>query len=203
MPEVIPSTAAANIEPMVKLVLTVVTGEWTGEQELGLYIVVSNENTEIKLRLPEELSLAEATSPRYWDHLESLLHETGVRASLTEEQGDAVDVVVSLYRFLGKGSPESQRIWPEFWQQVHAIAEVTAVAPQVAPWNLLVNMIPWARRVAKHALPPGMLARWTDPIESGEFDDDEDQGNPSNEDEDEDEGVGAVHAVGDERAADA
>ena len=48
-----------------------------------------------------------------------------------------------------------------------------------------------------------MLARWTDPIESGEFDDDEDQGNPSNEDEDEDEGVGAVHAVGDERAADA
>lgn len=49
MPEVVLNTANANTEPMVKLVLMLVTGEWTGEQELGLYIVVSKEDTEVKV----------------------------------------------------------------------------------------------------------------------------------------------------------
>ena len=49
MPEVVLNTANANTEPMVKLVLTLVTGEWTGEQELGLYIVVSKEDTEVNV----------------------------------------------------------------------------------------------------------------------------------------------------------
>ncbi|KAI0681616.1 hypothetical protein C8Q76DRAFT_699454 [Earliella scabrosa] len=201
MPEVVLNTANANTEPMVKLVLTLVTGEWTGEQELGLYIVVSKEDTEVNLRLPEGLSIAEATPPGYWDHLQSLLHDTGIGASLTEEQRDAVDIVVSLYRFFGEGSPESQRIWPEFWEQIHTIAEVTAVTPQVEPWNLLLNMIPWARGIAKHALPPGMLARWTDPVETGEFDDDDQGGLDEDEDKEEDGGVEAVDAVGEEELA--
>ncbi|KAI0691550.1 hypothetical protein C8Q76DRAFT_698383 [Earliella scabrosa] len=179
MPEAVPSADQTTFEPTVKLVFNVVTGEWTGEKELGLYIVVGCEDAEVKLRLPEELSIAEGTSPEYWDNLESLLQDTGIRARLTEEQCDAVDIVVSLYRFLGQESAESRAIWQEFWEQVSGIAQLTAAVPQVAPWNLLVNMIPWARRVAKvnmcndDALPAGMLARWADPMETGEFDDDD------------------------------
>ena len=71
----------------------------------------------IQLRLPGELSTAEGTPPEYWDNLESLLDQTGIRATLTEEQCDAVDVVVSLYRFLGDQSAASRAIWHDFWEQ--------------------------------------------------------------------------------------
>ena len=46
-----------------------------------------------------------------------------------------------------------------------------------------------------------MLARWTDPVETGEFDDDDQGGLDEDEDKEEDGGVEAVDAVGEEELA--
>ncbi|KAI0691559.1 hypothetical protein C8Q76DRAFT_698390 [Earliella scabrosa] len=100
-----------------------------------------------------------------WTSFRELLDTQRVREGLTADQRDSVEIVISLYEFLSRGSIVALCMWPAFQERLLGIMDLAKRADasmrllSLIPWSQEI-VVPWTRELQRAPIDPEMIARW-------------------------------------------